>query len=308
MKAFFEKFKSGLNITRTTISRSVSSIFSSNKPWTDDDYDELEAALIGSDLGISYTTRFVDDIRQRYNEGKISTAEDILQIAREDIISLMSDSSTELPLQTSGPTIILMVGVNGSGKTTTTGKLGKKFQDEGKKVMFAACDTFRAAAIEQLKVWGERTNIPVIAGKHGQDPASVAYDACKSAEARDIDILLIDTAGRQHTKKGLMDELEKVVRTIDKALPGAPHQTLLVVDGSAGSNGLMQAREFSKAAPLDGLCLTKLDGSGKGGIVVAIHEELALPVRYIGLGESPEDLQPFDPSFFAEAIFPEGKL
>ena len=305
IKSIFDKFKKGLDITRTALSRNIRSIFSSERPWTEDDYEELEAALIQSDLGAQYTTRFVEDIRERYQRGQIKTADDIIQIARDDVVERLKVESRPINFNSSGPTILLMVGVNGSGKTTTTGKLGKLFSDDGKKVMFAACDTFRAAAIDQLKIWGERIGCKVIHGKPNGDAAAVAYDACKSAIANDIDVLIIDTAGRQHTKKNLMDELAKVQRIIDKALPGAPHETWLVVDGSTGSNGLMQAREFGKATPLTGLCLTKLDGTGKGGIVVAIHEELDLPVRFIGLGEAPEDLQPFNPEHFAEAIFPQ---
>ena len=308
MKAFFDKFKKGLDITRTSLTRNIKGLFTDVGEWSDDDYDELEAALIGSDLGVNYSTRLVEDIRERYQRGLIKTAEDIIRIAREDVREIMDKDVPPMKIAADGPTVFLMVGVNGSGKTTTSGKLGKLYSDEGKKVMFAACDTFRAAAVEQMKIWGERVGCDVISGKPGADAAAVAYDACKAAIARKVDILFIDTAGRQHTKKGLMDELAKIHRTIDRACPGAPQESWLVVDGSAGSNGLMQAREFSKALPLTGLCLTKLDGSSKGGIVVAIHDEFHLPVRFIGLGEEPEDLQPFDSNMFAEALFPEHML
>jgi fused signal recognition particle receptor len=305
MRSFLDKFKKGLDITRTALSRNVKGLFGENKAWSEDDYEELEAALISTDLGVNYSMRLVEDVRERYRRGVIKTADDILRIARDDVRGIMDKDVPPMTFADSGPTVIIMVGVNGSGKTTTAGKLGKLYQAEGKKVMFAACDTFRAAATEQMKIWGERVGCDVVTGKKGSDAAAVAFDACKAAIASDVDMLFIDTAGRQHTKKGLMDELAKIHRTIDRACPGAPHESWLVVDGSAGSNGLMQAREFSKTHPLTGLCLTKLDGSGKGGIVVAIHEELHLPVRFIGLGEEPEDLQPFDSQMFAEALFPE---
>ena len=221
MKAFFDKFKKGLDITRTSLTRNIKGLFTDVGEWSDDDYDELEAALIGSDLGVNYSTRLVEDIRERYQRGLIKTAEDIIRIAREDVREIMDKDVPPMKIAADGPTVFLMVGVNGSGKTTTSGKLGKLYSDEGKKVMFAACDTFRAAAVEQMKIWGERVGCDVISGKPGADAAAVAYDACKAAIARKVDILFIDTAGRQHTKKGLMDELAKIHRTIDRACPGA---------------------------------------------------------------------------------------
>ncbi len=304
MKSILAKFKKGLDITRTALARNVRSIFVEERPWTEENYDDLEAALIGADLGVKYTTRLIDDIRERYARGQIKTADDIIRIAREDVCRIMDIDPIPLNFVPSGVTVILFVGVNGSGKTTTAGKLGKICTNDGNDVMLAACDTFRAAAIDQLKIWGDRIGSEVVSGLARGDAAAVAFDACKSAVAKKADLLLIDTAGRQHNKKALMDELTKIHRTIGRALPGAPHETWLVIDGSAGSNGLMQAREFSKAIPLSGIVLTKIDGSAKGGIVVAIHEELQMPVRFVGLGEEPEDLQPFDAKMFAEAIFP----
>jgi fused signal recognition particle receptor len=303
MKSFLEKFKAGLQRTKTQLVRNVHSIFTDTGAWTDEHYDDLEASLIGSDLGVKVSLRLVEDIRDRYNRGLIETADDILAIAKAEVSRIVGGNMPPIRENSSGPTVILMVGVNGSGKTTTTGKLGKLWSDDGKSVMLAACDTFRAAATEQLKIWGERINCPVVAAGHGADAASVAYDAVKSAGAKGIDVVIIDTAGRQHTKVGLMNELAKIRRTIDKACPSAPHETWLVVDGSTGTNALSQAREFGRATELTGLCLTKLDGSGKGGVVVAIREELDLPVRFIGLGEEPDDLQPFNPDYFAEAMF-----
>jgi fused signal recognition particle receptor len=303
VKGLFSIFKRGLQRTATRLVRSVQSLFTGNRPWAEEDYEQLEAALIGADLGVTVTQRLMKDIRDRYNLGEIKTAEDILKIARADIISIMSRPVPPIRWASSGPTVILMIGVNGSGKTTTTGKMAHLYHADGKTVMLAACDTFRAAATEQLKIWGERTKSPVISGKHGADAAAVAFDAATAATARSVDLLVVDTAGRQHNKRGLMDELAKVKRILGKAMPGAPHETWLVLDGSTGSNALVQAREFSKGVEVTGLVLTKLDGSYKGGIAVAIQEELAIPVRFVGLGEAAEDLQPFDPENFAQALF-----
>ena len=308
MRALFDTFKRGFDITRTALSRSLQGLFVETREWTAADYERLEAALIGADLGVAYATRLLDDIRDRYRRGQIKTADDIIRVAREDVIRIMGQDVAPPAFAASGPTVILLVGVNGTGKTTTAGKLGKLYRDSGKTVLLAACDTFRAAATEQLKIWGQRSDVPVTAGNPGADAAAVAFDACKAAIARHLDVVLIDTAGRQHTKKGLMDELAKIRRIVGRACPGAPHESWLVVDGSAGSNGLVQAREFGRATPLTGLCVTKLDGTSKGGIVVAIHQELGLPVRFVGLGEAVADLQPFDARMFAEAIFPAGMV
>ncbi len=306
MKSMFSSFKRGLQRTKTLLVRNIQSLFTDTGEWTQDTYDDLEALLIGSDLGVSVSTRLVEDIRERYTNGEIQTAEDILRVAREDVVRTLQTSQTSqspIALSDRGPSIILLVGVNGSGKTTTAAKLAHMWKADGKRVGLAACDTFRAAAIEQLKIWGDRVGCPVVAGQHGADAASVAYDAAEAAKSRELDIMIIDTAGRQHNRRGLMEELAKINRTLAKACPGAPHETWLVVDGSTGSNALAQAREFSRAGQLSGLCLTKLDGTSKGGIVVAIHEELDLPVRFVGLGEGMDDLQPFDPAMFANALF-----
>ncbi|NQZ68105.1 MAG: signal recognition particle-docking protein FtsY, partial [Lentisphaeria bacterium] len=218
-----DKFKKGLNVTRTRLSRSIQSAFRNNKEWTEDDYEELEQALIECDLGVQYTMQLMDDIRNRYQQGLIKTADDIIKVVQDDVHQMMATDAKPMKWRSDGPCIILMVGVNGCGKTTTTGKLGYKLKQEGKTVMFAACDTFRAAATEQLQLWGERVGCDVIAGKHGSDPSAVAFDACKAAVSRNVDVLLIDTAGRQHTKVGLMNELEKLHKSINKACPGAPH-------------------------------------------------------------------------------------
>ena len=303
MRSLLGTFRRGLQRTKTKLLRGIHSAFSQSDNWQAEDYEELEAALIGADLGVGITTRLLADVRDRYERGLIQSAEDIVAVAREDVVRILARESAPFELAADGPTVILLAGVNGSGKTTTAGKLAHMWMAAGKSVVLAACDTYRAAAVEQIKVWGHRVGCPVVAGAHGADAAAVAYDATSAAVARGADLLLVDTAGRQHTRRGLMDELAKVERTVGKACPGAPHEVWLVLDGSTGSNALAQAREFGRSVRLTGLCLTKLDGSSKGGIVVAIHAELQLPVRFVGLGEGVDDLQPFDPAVFAEALF-----
>lgn len=299
----FDIFKKGLQKTKTSILRSFETMFSGTQKWDASTYRKLEESLISADLGVNVTMALVKDIKDRYERGEIQTADDIIKIGSETLSKILSEGNEGINENPNGPTVILMVGVNGSGKTTTTGKLAWKLKQEGKSVMLAACDTFRAAAIEQLKLWGERTGCPVIAGKHGGDAAAVAFDATKSAMAKNVDYLIIDTAGRQHTRADLMEELPKILRTIRKNMPDAPHEVILVVDGSTGTNALVQARQFGEACGVTGLAVTKLDGTGKGGVVVAIKEEKKFPIHYVGLGEQPEDLQEFDPKMYSEAIF-----
>ncbi len=304
MKSLFNIFKHGLQRTKTSLVRRIQGIFSEQTEWNDETFDDLEAALVSADLGVGISTRLTDDIRDRYERGEISSTAEVLAVAEKDLIGLLGmHEEKPLNLATAGPTVILVLGVNGSGKTTTIGKLAHLWREDGKSVMLAACDTFRAAAIEQLRIWGQRTGAQVVAGKHGSDAAAVAFDAVNAARKRQADILMIDTAGRQHNSRELMDELAKVRRTIDKAYPGAPHEVWLTVDASTGTNALMQAREFGRLCNVTGLVLTKLDGSGKGGVVVPICQELQYPVRFVGLGEQMEDLQPFDPEMFARALF-----
>ena len=299
----FDIFKKGLQKTKTSILRSFETMFSGTQKWDESTYRKLEESLISADLGVNVTMALVKDIKDRYERGEIKTADDIINIGSETLTKILSEGNDGINENPNGPTVILMVGVNGSGKTTTTGKLAWKLKQEGKSVMLAACDTFRAAAIEQLKLWGERTDCPVIAGKHGGDAAAVAFDATKSAMAKNVDYLIIDTAGRQHTRADLMEELPKILRTIKKNMPDAPHEVILVVDGSTGTNALIQARQFGEACGVTGLAVTKLDGTGKGGVVIAIKDEKKFPIHYVGLGEQPEDLQAFDPKMYADAIF-----
>ena len=297
-----DKFKSGLNATRKKLSHEITRIFSGSPKLGEETLEELEFALIGADLGIGVTNRIVSAIKQAY-ESQGSEGVNVITIARQEIVKVFDQSAEQL-CREDGLTIISMVGVNGTGKTTTSAKLAHRLQLDGKTAMIAACDTFRAAAVEQTKQWGQRLNVPVIAGSYGADPASVAHDAVAAAQARNLDYLIIDTAGRLHTKSNLMAELEKLHRVVGKQIPDAPQEVLLVVDATTGMNALNQAREFHKTVPLTGLVITKLDGTSKGGMVVAIQDELRLPIKFVGLGEQADDLQPFDPSQFAEALFP----
>ncbi|MBI61658.1 MAG: signal recognition particle-docking protein FtsY [Verrucomicrobiales bacterium] len=296
-----DKFKSGLNATRKKLSHEITRIFSGSPKLGEETLEELEFALIGADLGIGVTNRIVSAIKQAY-ESQGSDGVNVITIARQEIVKVFDQSAEQL-CREDGLTIISMVGVNGTGKTTTSAKLAHRLQLDGKTAMIAACDTFRAAAVEQTKQWGQRLDVPVIAGSYGADPASVAHDAVAAAQARNLDYLIIDTAGRLHTKSNLMAELEKLHRVVGKQIPGAPQEVLLVVDATTGMNALNQAREFHKTVPLTGLVITKLDGTSKGGMVVAIQDELRLPIKFVGLGEQADDLQPFDPNQFAEALF-----
>ncbi len=304
MASIFSIFKRGLAKTTTKVTRSIAGMFTGIKAHGESSFEELEALLISADFGVPASLRIVGDIRERYEQGKIATDADLVQVAAGTVMDILNSRKREIHAAPAGtPTVILMVGVNGSGKTTTIGKLASRLKGEGKKVVLAACDTFRAAAVEQLQLWGERTGCQVISAKHGADPASVAFDATKAAIAREADYLLIDTAGRQQNQKGLMDELAKIRRSIEKVCPGAPHEVWLTVDSTLGANVLSQAREFSKTTGVTGLVLTKLDGTGKGGMVVALHQEFELPTFYIGLGEQPEDLQPFCAEYYTNALF-----
>ncbi len=306
METIYSKFKSGLQRSKTLLVRNIQSIFGDVESWDKIDYEQLEEALIRTDLGIHVTERIVTYIKEQYDRGVIHSSSDIIECTKQLLnVFLSNDCEKPVIFADSGPTVILLVGVNGSGKTTTTGKLASMWRKEGKSVLLAACDTFRAAAIEQLIIWGERTDCQVIFGKYGADPASIAFDAVHAAIARKSDILIIDTAGRQHTKKGLMDELAKIKRIIRKAISDAPHETWLVVDGSTGTNALQQAIVFQNSAEINGLCITKLDGTSKGGIVVAIHDELKLPIKFVGLGEKESDIHPFNAKAFCNALFSE---
>jgi fused signal recognition particle receptor len=300
----FSKFKAGLAKTHARLTHEIKRIVTRSPKLTGDSIEELEAALIAADLGMAVTQQIVAAVKLAY-ESQGTTGHDVFAIARVEVGKIFSANKADLLKAAHGPTVVSIVGVNGTGKTTTAAKLAHLLQSQKKSVLLAACDTFRAAAIEQLKLWGTRLNIDVIAGAYGADAASVAHDAVTAAQSRKADYLFIDTAGRLHTKHNLMQELQKLHRVIGKQLSGAPHEVLLVLDATTGMNALNQAREFHKAVPLTGLIVTKLDGTSKGGMVVAIQKELGLPIKFIGLGEQPDDLQPFDAKQFAQALFEE---
>lgn len=304
MKSIFSIFKRGLEKTTTKVARTIGSIFTGVKAHSAESFDELEELLIAADFGVPASLRIVGEIRDRYERGAIATNADLARIASETVKDILRQRARAIHTGEPGkPTVILMVGVNGSGKTTTAGKLAYLLTNQGRKVTLAACDTFRAAAVEQLKLWGERTNSQVVASRQGADAAAVAYDAVSSAIARGSDYLIIDTAGRQHNQKALMEELAKMLRIIKKLKPDAPHETLLTIDSSIGTNAIAQAREFAALSGASALVLTKLDGTGKGGAAAAIQDEFKLPILFVGLGEAPDDLQEFSPEHYAEAIF-----
>jgi fused signal recognition particle receptor len=300
----FSKFKAGLARTHTRLTHEIKRIVTRSPKLDSTSLEELEAALIAADLGLAVTQQIVAAVKQAY-ESQGTTGHDVFAIARAEVEKNLSSNKPDLLKAPHGPTIVSIVGVNGTGKTTTAAKLAHLIQSRKKTALLAACDTFRAAAIEQLKLWGTRLKIEVIAGNYGADAASVAHDAVTAAQARKADYLFIDTAGRLHTKHNLMQELQKLHRVIGKQLAGAPHEVLLVLDATTGMDALNQAREFHKTVPLTGLIVTKLDGTSKGGMVVAIQKELGLPIKFIGLGEQPDDLQPFDAKQFAQALFEE---
>lgn len=300
----FDKFKAGLQKTHSKLVHEIKRIVTRSPRMTGESLDDLEAALIGADLGMAVTTQIIDAVKKAY-ETQGSTGHDVFAIAQAEVEKNLSANDAALKELPGQLTVVSLVGVNGTGKTTTSAKLANYVQSQQKIVVLAACDTFRAAAIEQLKLWGQRLKIEVVAGAYGADPAAVAHDGVTAANARKANFLFVDTAGRLHTKHNLMQELQKLHRVMGKQLPGAPHEVLLVLDATTGMNALNQAREFNKAVPLTGLVITKLDGTSKGGMVVAIQKELGLPIKFIGLGEQADDLQPFDAKQFAQALFEE---
>jgi fused signal recognition particle receptor len=300
----FQKFKEGLQKTHAKLFHEIKRVVTGSPKLTGVTLEELEHALLGADLGMAMTTQILAAVKRAY-ETQGSAGLDVFTIAQREVADSLASDGIELRKEAVGLTVISIVGVNGTGKTTTCAKLARHIQGRHQTVLMAACDTFRAAAVEQAKVWGQRLKVEVIAGAPGADAASVAHDAVAAGLARHTDYLLIDTAGRLHNKSNLMQELQKVHRVVGKKLPGAPHETLLVLDATTGMNALVQAREFHKAVQISGLVITKLDGTSKGGVVVAIQRELKLPIKFIGLGEKADDLQPFDPRQFAEALFRE---
>jgi fused signal recognition particle receptor len=303
-KGMFTRLKQGLARTRASLGDALGDLLGGKRQIDDDLLDELETLLLTADVGVDATRRIIDDLTAQVRRKILSDPDALGEALRNQLADILR--KVERPPVESAPgrpLVILMVGINGAGKTTTIGKLARRFQDQGNSVMLAAGDTFRAAAVEQLQAWGERNRVPVVAQATGADAASVIYDALEAATARDIDVLIADTAGRLHTKSNLMEELSKIARVIKKIDPDAPHEVLLVVDAGTGQNALNQAVEFHNAVGLSGIALTKLDGTAKGGIIFAIADRLGVPIRFIGVGEGIEDLRPFDADEFVKALF-----
>ena len=301
-QSWLNRLKSGLAKSRNNLSYQVRSVFKSENV-TEETWDDLEAILIGADVGVDSTMAIVDILKRRYKEDQIFDAETLTKLLETELVNRLNETKSNLDLdKLTTPAIILMVGVNGTGKTTTTGKLATRFKLQGHSVILAAADTFRAAAIEQLELWAKRANVELISQQRGSDPAAVVFDAVQSMRAKKIDIMLVDTAGRLHTYVNLMEELKKVKRVAEREAGDIPVYTILVIDATTGQNGITQAKIFNEAVSLDGLILTKLDGTAKGGIVVAVQRELGLPIQYIGIGEKLDDLRPFAADDFITAL------
>jgi fused signal recognition particle receptor len=301
-----EKFKEGLSKTRNNFSEKVNDLVSRYRKVDEDFFEELEEILIGADVGFETVLELIDELKNEVKRKNIQDPKEVQDVISEKLVAIYQngeEESSTINMQADGLTVILFVGVNGVGKTTTIGKLAHKFKEEGKKVLLAAGDTFRAGAIEQLEVWGDRVGVDVIKHTEGSDPAAVMFDAVQAAKSRQADILLCDTAGRLQNKVNLMKELEKVKRVIEREVPGAPHEVLLVLDATTGQNALVQAKTFKETTNVSGIVLTKLDGTAKGGIVLAIRNELHIPVKFVGLGEKMDDLQSFDPERYVYGLF-----
>ncbi|GHV17690.1 signal recognition particle receptor FtsY [Clostridia bacterium] len=297
----FDKIKAGLQKTRTAVGGQLDNLFSAFSRVDDEFFEELEETLILADMGVTTTTKVVEALRTRCKSAGLKDGESVKNALKEILVEILSRGERELKLTTK-PSVLLMVGVNGVGKTTTLGKLAAALHDDGKQVMLCAGDTFRAAAAEQLTIWAERSKAQIVRQHEGADAAAVVFDAVQAGRARGVDVILVDTAGRLHNKQNLMNELAKISRVLDRELPGCDRETLLALDATTGQNGLEQARQFALAAPLTGVVITKLDGTAKGGIAIAVADTLGVPVKYIGVGEKQEDLTPFNPIDFVNAI------
>ncbi len=298
-----DKLKAGIQKTRSGLVDRLEDVLAGKKEIDADLLDELEYTLITADLGVKTVNEILESIRQRVDRKLTSDADEIRNLIREQLLEILRASDTPVHIVTQPPAVVMVVGVNGAGKTTTIGKLAHRFLGEGRKVLLCAADTFRAAAIEQLEVWAQRAGVDMIRQKTGSDPSAVVFDALNAAKARHVDYVIVDTAGRLHTKDNLMAELEKMRRTSQRVIPGSPHEVWLVLDATTGQNGLEQARKFTESSGVTGIILTKLDGTAKGGVVVAIARELNLPIRYVGVGEKIDDLLPFEADKFIESLF-----
>ena len=298
---FFDKIKAGLTKTREALNQTLGSVFSGFSQLDDDFYDELEESLILADLGVDTAVKATDRLRRVIREQHLKTPEEAKTALKQILVDMLNVGDTELNLQTT-PSVILVIGVNGVGKTTTIGKIASRLVNEGKKVLLVAGDTFRAAAADQLEIWAGRSGADIVRQHEGADPASVVFDGIQSAKAKGVDVILIDTAGRLHNKLNLMNELGKISRIVERELPNASREVLLVLDGTTGQNGLIQAKQFKEIAGVTAVALTKLDGTAKGGIVIAVADSLQLPVKFVGVGEKAEDLMPFEAKDFVEAL------
>ncbi len=301
--SLLERLKAGVEKTRAGLASRIEETLTGRKVIDAELLEELEYTLISADIGVRTSTEILDRIRQRVDRRLVHDASELRSLIGEQLLEILQGAERPLPRVSDPPAVVMVVGVNGSGKTTTIGKLAQRYRGEGHSVLLCAADTFRAAAIEQLEVWGQRAGCEVIRQKPGADPSAVLFDALQAAKARRVDYVIVDTAGRLQTKSNLMAELEKMRRTAGRVIDGAPHEVLLVLDGTTGQNGLEQARRFTETSGVTGLVLTKLDGTAKGGVVVAIMRELNLPIRYVGVGEKAEDLLPFEPESFIRSIF-----
>ena len=301
--SFLDRMKEAVTRTRENLTERIEEVVSFGKEINRDTLDDLEATLLGADLGMTTTQEVLEKLREKADRKQIGNVDELKRLLKDEILAILTATDSRPVTRVDGPEVILVVGVNGTGKTTTIGKLAQVLRSHGKTVLLCAADTFRAAAIEQLEVWGQRTGTEVIRTKAGGDPSAVLYDALQAASARHTDYVIVDTAGRLHNKTNLMAELEKMRRTAQRIIPGSPHETLLVMDATTGQNGLQQARQFTQSAGVTGIVLTKLDGTAKGGVVVAISRELGLPVRYVGVGEKAGDLLPFNPRDFVDSLF-----
>lgn len=298
-----ERLKAGIQKTRAGLSERLDDVFAGKKEIDADLLDELEYALVTADIGVKTATEILDRIRERVDRRMTGDMGELRSLIREHLLEVLNASERPVPRVAEPPAVVMVVGVNGAGKTTTIGKLAHRYKSEGRSVLLCAADTFRAAAIEQLEIWGDRTSTEIIRQKAGSDPSAVLFDALQAARSRKMDYVIVDTAGRLHTKSNLMAELEKMRRTAQRVIPAAPHEVLLVMDATTGQNGLEQARRFTETSGVTGIVLTKLDGTAKGGVVVAIARELNLPIRYVGVGEQAGDLLPFEPEQFVSSLF-----
>jgi len=299
----FDRFKKGLSKTRQRLSSGFRAVLPFGHKIDDAVLEELETSMLTADFGPATVAQLIDVVRGEWKKGKIKETQEILECLRNHVIAMWPEDDRRIRFADSGPTVVLVAGINGSGKTTSVAKLAHYFTKQGKKVILGACDTYRAAAVEQLTEWSRRIDVQIVKHKQDADPGAVAYDACDAALARNADILLVDTAGRLHTQDHLMRELGKIQKVVSRKIEGAPHEVLLVLDATIGQNAIVQARMFSEHVTVTGLVLAKLDGSAKGGAVIGIRDQLDVPVKFVGLGETPEDIAPFDPAEFTEALF-----